>query len=148
MTTLPFQLTDLIDNGTEFLDAIFKNITNGVAITDEHSKILYVNPGFTRITGYQYDEAIGQNPGILHSGRHGKAFYESMWQTIHRDGFGSHEIWNRHKTGHLLPEWITITKLTTKNGKKLNNLLQHADQAIYKSKTSEEATSLYMDIDQ
>ena len=37
--------------------------TNAVIITDQHKKILWVNDGFTRITGFEHDEVLGLNPG-------------------------------------------------------------------------------------
>ena len=36
-----------------------------VIITDPENKIEYVNPAFTEVTGYNRDEALAQNPGIL-----------------------------------------------------------------------------------
>ncbi|MDF1758648.1 MAG: diguanylate cyclase [Legionellaceae bacterium] len=104
-------LVELINHGFDSLKGIFDDISNGITITDESSKILYVNPGFTNITGYSRDDAIGNNPGILHSGLQDKAFFEQMWESIHTKGRWSGEIWNRHKQGHLIPEFLTITKI-------------------------------------
>ena len=46
-----------------------------VIITDLHSRILYVNPAFEKITGYTRQEAFNKNPRILKSGRHNAEFY-------------------------------------------------------------------------
>jgi len=53
-----------------------------VVITDIEGKIEYVNPMFTKITGYDFGEVVGQNPRILKSGHQTKEFYENMWNTI------------------------------------------------------------------
>src|SRR5579872_1137415 len=53
-----------------------------VVITDTQGNIQYVNPAFTRITGYSAAEATGQNPRFLKSGRQDPAFYTQLWQTI------------------------------------------------------------------
>lgn len=104
-------LGDLISTESESLQSIFSDISNGITITDQHAKIIYVNPAFTVITGYEQNEVLGDNPGILHSGRHSKKFYHDMWADIHRYGKWSGEIWNRRKTGELIPEFLTITKI-------------------------------------
>ncbi len=96
----------------EQLGIIFDYISNGITITDKNSVILYTNPAFTRITGYSKEEAQGENPGILHSGKHDKTFYVSMWQEVVTKGFWEGEIWNRRKSGEVYPEYLTISKLS------------------------------------
>ncbi len=108
-------LQELITTGAEGLKGIFEEITNGITITDEQSRVIYVNPAFTNITGYQAKEIIGDNPGILHSGRHDKGYYEHMWKEISTLGRWQGEIWNRRKSGEIIPELLTITKIVNKN---------------------------------
>jgi diguanylate cyclase (GGDEF)-like protein/PAS domain S-box-containing protein len=90
---------------------VFDFINNGITITDKNSSILYTNPTFTTITGYSKEEALGENPAILHSGRHDKKFFENMWKDIVSKGFWEGEIWNRRKSGEVYPEYLTISKL-------------------------------------
>jgi diguanylate cyclase (GGDEF)-like protein/PAS domain S-box-containing protein len=90
---------------------IFDYVSNGVTITDQHSSILYTNSAFTRITGYSKEEVKGENPGILHSGRHQKDFYKMMWDHITTEGFWEGEIWNRRKSGEIYPSLLTISKV-------------------------------------
>ncbi|OGT54293.1 MAG: hypothetical protein A3F43_04110 [Gammaproteobacteria bacterium RIFCSPHIGHO2_12_FULL_42_10] len=90
---------------------VFEHIQNGIMITNCESKVVYTNPAFSRITGYSAAEMLGNNPGILHSGRHDKKFYEEMWKSINEKGYWEGEIWNRKKTGEIFPEFITISTL-------------------------------------
>lgn len=53
-----------------------------IVITDKDAVIQYVNPEFTRLTGYTEKEAVGQKPSVLKSDRHPREFYEDMWQKI------------------------------------------------------------------
>src|ERR1035438_4624391 len=62
--------------------AALEAAANGVVITDPKGTILWVNPAFTQLTGYSAEEVIGQNPRVLKSGQHPKAYYKELWQTI------------------------------------------------------------------
>ncbi|WP_018150942.1 bifunctional diguanylate cyclase/phosphodiesterase [Leeia oryzae] len=81
----------------------------GIFVTDADNTILRVNQAFCKITGYSEDEAIGQTPHLLSSGKHPPEFYQEMWQQLHRCNNWSGEIWNRRKNGDIYPEWLTIT---------------------------------------
>ncbi len=59
-----------------------------VVITDSRGTIEYVNPAFTQLTGYTAADAIGQNPRLLKSGRHGPDFYHQLWTTIRAGASG------------------------------------------------------------
>jgi PAS domain S-box-containing protein len=75
-----------------------------VVITDTAPRIEYVNPAFTRITGYTLDEVRGKNPRFLKSGRHPREFYHNLWETLLRGEVWRGEFINRRKTGELYYE--------------------------------------------
>src|SRR5512132_3352202 len=52
-----------------------------VVITDRDGAIEFVNPEFTKVTGYAMAEAIGRNARILQSGRASPAQYAELWAT-------------------------------------------------------------------
>lgn len=99
---------------------VFENSIEGITITDARGVIQSVNRAFSQITGYGPEEAIGRTPRILKSNRHDREFYEEMWQTIHRKGRWSGEIWNRRKNSEIYPEWLTITAIRDSEGKVIN----------------------------
>ena len=80
-------------------------------VTDANGIILRVNAGFTALSGYTPDDVLGKNPRILQSGKHDKAFYETMWQVLKKDRFWQGEVWNRKKDGQVFPEWLCITQI-------------------------------------
>lgn len=95
---------------------VFKS-QEGMIITDANSVIQQVNPAFTEITGYTAEEAIGQMPSLLKSGRQDAAFYAAMWESIRCNGAWRGEIWNRRKNGEEYPERLTITAVNGEDGK-------------------------------
>ncbi len=88
---------------------------NGIVITDSDGTIQWVNPAFTRLTGYSAAEAIGQNPRVLKSGRHDQAFYEKLWNTILAGRVWQGEIVNKRKDGSFYTEEMTITPVLDDN---------------------------------
>ena len=88
-----------------------------VVITDADGTIVYVNPRFTTLTGYSAEEALGQNPRMLKSGRTPPETYREMWAslTAGRDWRG--EFANRKKNGDLYWELAAISPLTDAQGR-------------------------------
>jgi diguanylate cyclase (GGDEF)-like protein/PAS domain S-box-containing protein len=105
-------------------------------ITDPDSVILQVNRAFTQATGYTAEEAIGQTPRLLKSGRHNTEFYRKMWETINQTGIWQGEIWDKRKNGEIYPNWLTITAVKGANGKVTHYIGSHID--ITERKESEE----------
>jgi diguanylate cyclase (GGDEF)-like protein/PAS domain S-box-containing protein len=99
----------------------------GMMVTDAKVVILRVNEAFTKITGYSAEEAIGQTPSILHSGKHGKEFYADMWESINKTGAWAGEIWNRRKSGEIYPEHLSITAVKDNTGIVKNYVASRVD---------------------
>ncbi|MDX1725727.1 MAG: EAL domain-containing protein [Pseudomonas sp.] len=97
--------------------SVFSHSREGIMITAADGCIINVNAAFTRITGYSRDEAIGQTPRILSSGRHTSEFYQSMWHSLTEQGHWYGEIWNRRKNGEIYAEMKTISSVRDSQGK-------------------------------
>ena len=90
---------------------ILENTPIGVMVVDTDLHIEYTNWSFEKITGYSQNEAFGQSPAILQSGRHGADFYAAMYDGLDKNGYWQGEIWNRRKNGEIYPEWLSLTAL-------------------------------------
>ena len=88
-----------------------------VMVTDLAGIIEYVNPKFTKTTGYRADEAIGQNPRILKSGFQPPEFYADMWHTISAGLEWRGELHNRRKDGSLYWEYASISPIKDDDGR-------------------------------
>jgi len=97
------------------LEAV-EQAADGIVITDASGKIEYVNPAFTALTGYSGDEAVGQNPRLLKSGRHSAAFYKELWSTILSGRVWHGEVINRRKDGTFYDEEMRIAPVLDSKG--------------------------------
>jgi PAS domain S-box-containing protein len=89
---------------------------NSIVITDCKGTIKWVNPAFSRMTGYSAEEALGQNPRLVSSGLHPSSFYANLWHTIASGSVWYGEITNRRKNGSLYTEEMTITPVRNESG--------------------------------
>src|SRR5450432_3023446 len=68
------------------LAAAIDQAAEAIVITDRKGNILYINPAFTRMTGYESMEALGLNTCLLKSGRQDPSYYRALWETIRAGG--------------------------------------------------------------
>ncbi|MGD2081870.1 MAG: sensor domain-containing diguanylate cyclase [Chromatiales bacterium] len=97
--------------------AVFEHTQDAVMITDGDRRIISVNRRFTQVTGYTAEEALGKTPRLLQSGRHSEAFYRGLWASIEQTGHWKGEIWNRTKSGAVVPFWENITRVDDGQGR-------------------------------
>ena len=95
---------------------VFTFAREGIFITSPAGEIVDVNASFCRITGYSREEAIGNTPHLLYSGRHDSTFYAGLWSTLHDKGHWEGEIWNRRKSGEVFAEMLNISAVKTAQG--------------------------------
>jgi PAS domain S-box-containing protein len=87
-----------------------------VVITDTRGNINYVNPKFTRTTGYSLQEVMGQNPRVLKSGETTPADYQELWDTITSGREWRGIFHNKKKNGELYWESASISPIKDEHG--------------------------------
>lgn len=96
--------------------SVFSSAIEGIMITNPHGIILDVNESFTRITGYTKQQAVGQNAGLLNSGRQSRSFYRHLWRDLLQKGQWAGEIWNRRANGEIYAELLHISSTRDEQG--------------------------------
>ena len=96
----------------EVIDSAF----DVIVITDGDGRILYVNPAFENVTGYERDEVLGKTTGILKSGHHPDEFYRDLWATVTSGGMWKGEIINRKKDGSIYHASAIVFTIGTEHG--------------------------------
>lgn len=88
-----------------------------VEITDLTGAIEYVNPSFTRSSGYTLDEVRGKNPRLLKSGLVDPAVYVEFWRTITAGRVWEGDFINRKKNGELMTEHVIVSPVLGVDGR-------------------------------
>ncbi len=99
------------------LSQVVKQSSFALVITDATGTIEYVNPCFTKSTGYTADEVIGKTPSILKSGETSPSEYKRLWETITSGKEWRGVFHNKKKDGTLYWEKAVIAPLRDDNGK-------------------------------
>lgn len=90
------------------LEAAVEQSANSIVITNISGHIEYINPAFTRISGYSQEETLGQNSKVLNSGLQDADFYQQMWKTISVGKVWHGRFCNKKKNGELYWEDAVI----------------------------------------
>jgi len=98
------------------LSAAIEQSPSLVVITDPSGNIEYVNPMFTRVTGYSAEEVKGKNPRILKSGLMPVSVYEELWKTILSGQIWYGELQNKKKNGELYWDQAVISAIRNNEG--------------------------------
>lgn len=103
-----------------------------VMISDLKGDIEYVNPQFSKDTGYSVDEVMGENPRFLNSGETPSQQYVSMWAAMEEGRLWSGEIYNKKKNGACYWESLTISPVKNVAGEKTHYLAIKEDITLRK----------------
>jgi len=141
-THLVFVVRDITDRKLaeeklQLAASVFGHAREGILITDAGGTIIDVNDAFTRITGYPRQEALGQNPRMLSSGRQDAAFYSTLWRALKDQGHWSGEIWNRRKSGEVFAELLTISAVRDAQGQVQQYVALFSDISAIKTHQSQ-----------
>ncbi|MGE5805210.1 MAG: PAS domain S-box protein [Ignavibacteria bacterium] len=142
----PGQFASIFSDITDRIHAeeMIKKLSTGIeqspasiVITDINGKIEYVNPKFTALTGYTFEEVNGKNPNILKSGKMTQEEYSVLWKTISSKKDWRGEFLNKKKNGELYWESALISPILNEHGEITNFIAIKED--ITDAKNADEA---------
>lgn len=121
-----------------------------VVITDSEFKIIYVNPAFTRITGYEAEEVLEKNPRFLQGAETSEATRMAMREALSAGKPVHAEIVNYHKNGR--PYWLHLSIIPVRDDQgEITHYVssqmditerKHAEQAISRMAMEDHLTGL------
>lgn len=102
---------------TRLLSHAVEQSATSVMITDPDGALVYVNPAFTRLTGYRMEDIAGQTPRFLKSGHTPPEDYEAMWAAVKAGHTWRGEFLNRTRAGGTVWEAATISPVREADGR-------------------------------
>lgn len=129
------------------LSMVAKNTSNGVVITDAQGNIEWINDGFTRLSGYSFEEAVGKKPGKLVQGSatDHATVRRIAYALRHRQRF-EEELLNYRKDG--TPYWVHISCNPLPAGEQAGGGFIAIQSDITETKRHEEALYKAANIDE
>lgn len=116
-----------------------------VVISDLEGKIEYVNPAFSSLTGYSFEESVGKNPSILKTGRTSDFEYQQLWQNLNDKKAWHGEFCNKKKNGELYWEYAVISPILNENGK-ITNYVAVKENITERKRLEEEQRQMTVDL--
>jgi|GEM_PF-2745378 PAS domain S-box-containing protein len=99
----------LNQQGAQLAATVYAALREAIMVTDNQNRIISINPAFTRLTGYNEQDAVGQYSTLLKSGQQDEAYYRSMWDSLNSAGRWEGEIYNLRKNGDVCSAWLSIS---------------------------------------
>ena len=93
---------------------IFDSVNEGIMVLDDKN-ILFVNPSFSRITGYSADEVVGKNPRKLSTDFLGEEAYNKILESIWHTGYWFGETRGWRKNGECYDELLSISRMKSEH---------------------------------
>ncbi|MES9969756.1 MAG: EAL domain-containing protein [Candidatus Thiodiazotropha sp.] len=98
------------------LGRVLEQSPASVMITNTNGVIEYVNPRFEKVSGYNAEEVVGENPRILKSGDKTKEEYKAMWDALLAGREWRGIFHNKRKDGSIYWESASISPLRDDRG--------------------------------
>lgn len=98
-----------------------------ISITDTKANILYVNPAFSRVTGYSVEEITGHNESLLSDKVTPPLVYQTMWARLMQKKAWNGVLVNRKKNGQRYLADLTIAPVLDTEGETMHYLGMHRD---------------------
>jgi PAS domain S-box-containing protein len=117
----------LAENQLNKLSAAVEQGPAGIVITDSVGITEYVNPRFTELTGYSFEEAKGEYPPIFKPGLLPDTHYKKFRKTIASGKIWHGELLNKKKNGELFWEASTVSSIKNREGVITNFLVIKED---------------------
>ena len=116
---------------------ILQSVKDAIAVSDLSIKTTYVNEAFSTLTGYSFEESLGQPAQFILNGRMPQQTWRSLQQAITNQTVWEGELEFRRKNGTVYDAAVLIAPMRDGNDQLIGYVSSHRD--ITEAKRQEES---------
>lgn len=87
----------------ELSNIFFTNANEAIVVADADKNIIRVNPAFSQITGYSFEDVKGLPLKTITSGAEDDSYYDVIWDELTQNKTINKQLINRTKKGEIYP---------------------------------------------
>ncbi len=104
--------------------SVYTNSTEAIMIARPNGTMVSINPAFTQVTGYTWQDAVGQGAKMVQADWRDEALIAKHLLT---NGYWQGEVWGRRKNGEIYPKWLNIWAVRDEAGLMTHYVRSHSD---------------------
>ena len=104
---MPINHLKLMERRLELWAKVFEASSEGILIVDAERRIVTANQAFSRLTGYELQEVVGEPPSLM-LGSDGKGVPDPLWAIVAQRGTWQGERHVRRRNGSEYPAWLMV----------------------------------------
>ncbi|MBK8905498.1 MAG: PAS domain S-box protein [Anaerolineaceae bacterium] len=116
---------------------ILRSVNDAIAVSDLSYKVAYVNPAFTRLSGYSQEEALGKPVSFILNGRIPQPIWRGLQGAVVDQTIWEGELQLKRKDGTVYEAAVLIAPMRDGRGQLIGYVSSHRD--ITQAKRLEES---------
>jgi PAS domain S-box-containing protein len=129
----------LLQEKQQLAATVLEHVSDGIIITDNQHRVVSINRGFTRLTGYHLEDVIDKVPSFLDSVMPEEQVIALIIETLATQHLWSGEVHLRKKNGEYFYCLLTVDCIYDDQRKVVNHV------ALFKDRTEEIASKLELE---
>lgn len=97
-------------------EQVLRDMHEAVMVFDLEFHFVSVNPAFSRMTGWNSSEVVGQSTHLLDCPQHDEKDYNEIRQTLVQGGCWSGEMWQRRSDNSEFASWTQLNEVRDPQG--------------------------------
>ena len=109
------------------LEKTIDNSNDGILVTDPEGTVLFLNRGFSQITGYTAADLVGRDTSFLQNDFNPPDYHQKVEEALRNSGAWTDEIWGVRKNGVSYAQRLNVSTVTDDSGNLTNYIYSIED---------------------